>query len=125
MHTYVQLYTYIYMYIKYSLESSSYLYFGQFENSYSTFRLNARIKIRVLFHHMIFEKALMIIKVKSSITFLKIYLRGIKVITITRVYVKTKQMILRITATNFSQGDGKSAGREKETLRKEQWRQLF
>ena len=68
---------------------------------------------------MIFEKALMIFKVKSSITFSKIYLLGIKVITLTRVYIKTKQMILRITATNFSQGDGKSAGREKETLRKE------
>lgn len=74
---------------------------------------------------MIFEKALMIFKVKSSITFSKIYLLGIKVITLTRVYIKTKQMILRITARNFSQGDGKSAGREKETLRKEQWRQLF
>lgn len=74
---------------------------------------------------MIFEKALMIFKVKSSITFSKLYLLGIKVITLTRVYIKTKQMILRITARNFSQGDGKSAGREKETLRKEQWRQLF
>ena len=67
----------------------------------------------------------MIIKVKSSITISKIHLHGIKVTTLTRAYIKTKQMILRITATNFSQGDGKSAGREKETLRKEQWRQLF
>ena len=91
----------------------------------STFRLNEHIKIKVLFHHMIFEKALMIIKVNSSITVSKIYLRGIKVITLTRVYIKTKQMIPRITATISSRGDGKPAGREKETLRKEQWRQLF
>ena len=62
----------------------------------------------------------MIIKVKSSITISKIYLRGIKVITLTRVYIKTKQMIPRITATISSRGDGKPAGREKETLRKEQ-----
>ena len=67
----------------------------------------------------------MIIKVKSSITISKIHLHGIEVIILTTVYIKTKQMIPRITATNFSLGGGKYAGREKETLRKERWRQLF
>ena len=36
-------------------------------------------------------------------------------ITVNRMDVKTRQMIPRIPAMNFSGGDGEPAGREKET----------
>ena len=47
------------------------------------------------------------------------YLQGVTMITVNTVDIKTKQMIPRIPAMNFSEGDGEPAGREKETVRKE------
>ena len=43
------------------------------------------------------------------------YLQGVTMITVNTVDIKTKQMIPRIPAMNFSGGDGKPAGTEKET----------
>ena len=63
---------------------------------------------------------LTIIKVKSSlIVFTEMYLQGVTTITVTTVDIKTRQMIPRNPAMNFSGGDGEPAGRYKETVRKE------
>ena len=63
---------------------------------------------------------LTIIKVKSSlIVFTEMYLQGVTTITVTTADIKMRQMIPRIPAMNFSEGDGEPAGREKETVRKE------
>ena len=47
------------------------------------------------------------------------YLQGVTTIIVTTADIKMRQMIPRIPAMNFSEGDGEPAGREKETVRKE------
>ena len=47
------------------------------------------------------------------------YLQGVTTIIVTTADIKMRQMIPRIPAMNFSEGDGEPAGWEKETVRKE------